>query len=104
MHHPSSRARLARLQCSILIGCLPALAGAGELRLDKAPLFARTVAAAPIVPASGVALDSRRLSLDDAIATGERRSARLAAQEAAVAAVGEQVFRARELPDPKLRF
>lgn len=44
------------------------------------------------------------LSLDDAIRIGEARSARLAAQSAAVAATSETVARARELPDPKLRF
>ena len=44
------------------------------------------------------------LTLDDALRLGEAQSPRLAAQRHAVAAVGEQVGRATELPDPKLRF
>jgi outer membrane protein TolC len=48
--------------------------------------------------------DNRPLQLDEALQIGEQRSARLSAQEAAVGAVAEQVTRASELPDPKLRF
>ncbi len=47
---------------------------------------------------------AQALSLDDAIRLGEARSARVAAQSAAVAATGELVERAHQLPDPKLRF
>jgi outer membrane protein TolC len=50
------------------------------------------------------AADVRPLQLDEALQVGEQRSARLSAQEAAVGAVAEQVTRATELPDPKLRF
>jgi outer membrane protein TolC len=46
----------------------------------------------------------RPLPLDEALQIGEQRSARLSAQAAAVGAVAEQVSRATELPDPKLRF
>ena len=42
------------------------------------------------------------LSLDDAIRIGEARSAKVAAQSAAVNAAGEMAARAGELPDPKL--
>ena len=42
------------------------------------------------------------LSLDDAIRIGEARSARVAAQSAAVSAAGEMAARAGQLPDPKL--
>lgn len=42
------------------------------------------------------------LSLGDAIRIGEARSARIAAQSAAVNAAGEMAARAGELPDPKL--
>ena len=44
------------------------------------------------------------LSFDEAVRLAEQRSARLDAQEAAVGAVAEQVARATELPDPKLRL
>ncbi|MGZ5225925.1 MAG: TolC family protein [Burkholderiales bacterium] len=44
------------------------------------------------------------LQFNEALQIAEQHSARLVAQEAAVAAVGEQVTRAKELPDPKLRF
>lgn len=44
------------------------------------------------------------LSFEDALQTAEQRSARLTAQRAAVGAVAEQVSRAKELPDPKLRL
>jgi outer membrane protein TolC len=51
--------------------------------------------------AAPVAL-AQSLSLEDAIRIGEARSARIAAQSAAVTAAGEMVGRAGELPDPKL--
>ena len=54
-----------------------------------------TAAAAPALPP---------LALPEALRIAEQRSARLAAQEAAVGAVTEQLGRAAELPDPKLRF
>jgi outer membrane protein TolC len=44
------------------------------------------------------------LTLEEALRFGEAQSPRLAAQRSAVAATGEQVGRAGELPDPKLRF
>jgi outer membrane protein TolC len=44
------------------------------------------------------------LSLDDALRAGERQSPRLAAQRSALGAVEQQVGRAAELPDPRLRF
>lgn len=47
---------------------------------------------------------AQALSLAEAIRLGEARSARLAAQSAAVAATSGLVDRALQLPDPKLRF
>ena len=44
------------------------------------------------------------LSLEDALRLSEMQSPRLAAQRHALAAAGEQVGRASELPDPKLRL
>jgi outer membrane protein TolC len=44
------------------------------------------------------------MSLDDAMRVGEAHSPRLAAQQFAVSAAREQVTRATELPDPKLKF
>lgn len=44
------------------------------------------------------------LSLEEALRAGDAHSPRLAAQRAAVSAAGEQVSRARELPDPRLKF
>ncbi len=43
------------------------------------------------------------LSLEDAIRVGEQQSPRLAAQRSALNAVSQQVGRAAELPDPRLR-
>ena len=48
--------------------------------------------------------EPRTLSFEAALHTAEQRSARLAAQRAAVGAVAEQVTRAQELPDPKLKL
>src|SRR5262249_28645132 len=48
--------------------------------------------------------DSRALTFTEALRIGEQHSARLAAQQAAIDAASEQVPRATELPDPKLRF
>lgn len=47
---------------------------------------------------------AQRLSLEETLRLGELQSPRLAAQRAALAATAEQVGRAAELPDPKLRF
>ncbi len=44
------------------------------------------------------------LTLEEALKIGEAQSPRLAAQRSAVVATSEQVGRARELPDPKLRL
>ncbi|HEX2831215.1 MAG TPA: TolC family protein [Burkholderiales bacterium] len=64
-------------------------------------LFIPTLAAAC---AFAQAADLWPLAFQEALQVAEQRSARLTAQEAAVGAVGEQVARARELPDPKLRL
>jgi outer membrane protein TolC len=45
----------------------------------------------------------RPLAFDEALRRSEQRSARLVAQEAAVGAASEQLSRATELPDPRLR-
>jgi outer membrane protein TolC len=58
-----------------------------------------TVAAAAVHAA-----DPRPLGFNEALAIAEQRSTRLAAQSATVSAATEQVGRATELPDPKLRF
>jgi outer membrane protein TolC len=47
---------------------------------------------------------AQALTLDEALRLGEARSPRLAAQRYAVAASSQQVDRAGELPDPKLRL
>jgi len=49
------------------------------------------------------AADPRPLGFDEALAIAEQRSTRLAAQSAAVSAATEQVARATELPDPRLK-
>lgn len=46
----------------------------------------------------------RTLQFEEALSIAEQRSARLSAQQAAVDAASEQISRASELPDPKLRF
>src|SRR5689334_12053917 len=56
------------------------------------------------VCATARAADPRPLGFGEALQLGEQRSARISAQEAAVGAVSEQVARAGELPDPKIRF
>ena len=53
--------------------------------------------------ASGTA-QGQLLSLEEALRLGEAQSPRLAAQRHALAATAEQVGRAAELPDPKLRL
>ena len=63
----------------------------------KLPVFLAVLTAA--TPAFGQAL-----SLDEAIRLGELHSPRLAAQRHALAASAEQIGRAAELPDPKLRL
>src|SRR5215213_6375722 len=50
------------------------------------------------------AADTRPLAFSEALQIAEQRSARITAQQAAVDALSEQVGRAAELPDPKLRF
>lgn len=49
-------------------------------------------------------VDAQVLTLDEALKLGEAQSPRLAAQRSAVAASSEQVGRAAELPDPRLRL
>jgi outer membrane protein TolC len=44
------------------------------------------------------------LTLDEALRVGEAQSPRLAAQRSAVSATSEQVGRAKQLPDPRLRL
>jgi outer membrane protein TolC len=56
------------------------------------------------VAALSHAADGGPLSLAEALKIGERTSPRLGAQRAVLAAARELVPRARELPDPKLRF
>ena len=50
------------------------------------------------------AADQHPLPFGEALQIAEHRSARISAQEAAVGAAAELVPRARELPDPRLRF
>jgi outer membrane protein TolC len=57
-----------------------------------------------VASASAAAADVRPLAFDEALRIGELRSARLTAQQAAVDAASEQVPRAGELPDPRLRL
>lgn len=66
--------------------------------------FARVAACILIISAAAPRAAAQALSLDEAIRIGEARSARLAAQSASVAATGELVDRAGQLPDPKLRL
>jgi outer membrane protein TolC len=57
-----------------------------------------------LISAAAPQAAAQALSLDDAIRIGEARSARLAAQSAAVTAASDLVDRASQLPDPKLKF
>jgi outer membrane protein TolC len=66
--------------------------------------LARVAACILIMSAAAPRAAAQALSLDEALRIGEARSTRLAAQSASVAATGELVDRALELPDPKLRF
>jgi outer membrane protein TolC len=66
-----------------------------------AALAVAALALAALALAASPAL-AQPLSLDDALRIAETRSARIAAQSAAVNAAGELVARAGELPDPKL--
>lgn len=50
------------------------------------------------------AADPRPLGFNEALTIAEQRSTRLAAQSAAVSAAAEQVGRATELPDPRLKI
>jgi len=52
----------------------------------------------------GAPADAQSLSLDEAVRIGQAQSPRLAAQRAMGVSVAEQVERAGELPDPKVRF
>jgi outer membrane protein TolC len=61
---------------------------------------ARALACTLIAAAAGAA--AQPLPLEDAVRLAEARSAKLAAQSAAVTAAGETAARAGELPDPKL--
>jgi outer membrane protein TolC len=75
------------------------------LRARRMPLrMAIQLFACLAATASAIAADPRSLQFDEALSIAEQRSARLTAQSAAVDAASEQVPRARELPDPKLRF
>ena len=62
-------------------------------------IHACAVLALTVGPALG-----QGLSLEEALRVGELQSPRLAAQRAAVSATSQQVGRAGELPDPKLRL
>ena len=53
---------------------------------------------------AAAAAHAQVLSLDEALRLGEMQSPRLAAQRSAVSATSEQVGRAAELPDPRLRL
>lgn len=67
------------------------------------PVSFRIHACAALALAAGPAL-GQGLSLEEALRLGELQSPRLAAQRSAVAASAQQVGRAGELPDPKLRL
>jgi outer membrane protein TolC len=66
-------------------------------------LFRSTMICATLALAASPAL-AQPLSLEDALRAGEAQSPRLAAQRHMITAVTEQVGRAGELPDPKLRL
>lgn len=66
--------------------------------------LARVAACLLILIGAAPRVAAQALSLDEAVRIGEGRSARLAAQSAAVTAVSDLVDRAAELPDPKLKF
>jgi outer membrane protein TolC len=66
--------------------------------------LARGVACILIISATAPRAAAQALSFDEAIRIGEGRSARLAAQSAAVTAAAGVVERASQLPDPKLKF
>jgi outer membrane protein TolC len=60
-----------------------------------ASLYCAALGAQPLSPP---------LSLDEALRAGDAHSPRLAAQRHAVTSTAQQIDRARELPDPRLRF
>lgn len=62
------------------------------------------LAALLAVSIAAIAADLRPLQFEEAVLIAEQRSARLAAQRSSVDAASEQVPRASELPDPKLRL
>jgi outer membrane protein TolC len=62
------------------------------------------VAACILIAAGAEPAAAQALSLDEAIRIGAARSARLAAQSAAVSAASDLAGRATQLPDPKLKF
>jgi outer membrane protein TolC len=66
--------------------------------------LARVAACLLVVAAAAPQAAAQALLLDDAIRIGEARSARLAAQSAAVSAASDLAGRAAQLPDPKLKF
>jgi outer membrane protein TolC len=66
--------------------------------------LARVAACILITIAAAPGAAAQALSLDEAIRIGEGRSARLAAQSAAVAATSGLAERALQMPDPKLKF
>src|SRR6185436_754079 len=54
--------------------------------------------------AANAYVGAQPLSIDDALRAGEAQAPRLAAQRFAVTAAGQQVGRAGELPDPRLKL
>jgi outer membrane protein, heavy metal efflux system len=66
--------------------------------------YAFVVVAAITASGVGARAGAQALSLDEALRLGEEQSPRIEAQRFAVTSAQEQVGRAGELPDPKLRF
>ena len=64
----------------------------------------RTVLFASLALLAAAPLGAQTLSLQDALRAGEAQAPRLAAQRFAVTAAGQQVGRAGELPDPRLKL
>ena len=64
----------------------------------------RTVLFASLALLAAAPLGAQTLSLQEALRAGEAQAPRLAAQRFAVTAAGQQVGRAGELPDPRLKL
>jgi outer membrane protein TolC len=79
---------------------LPPVINVSEIKMS----FVVRMLAVAMLTLAPFAAPAQTLSLEEAVRIAEAHSARLAAQRSALVSAGEQVGRAAELPDPKLRL